>query len=122
MSYKELQIYERGYEAAKAVYRMTEKYPEEERYGVTNQMRRASLSIPLNIAEGYAKKESQTEFKRFLMMALGSANEMLVLIDFSKDMGYIDKEKHAKAKAEYEEICRMLQVFVQRLKESTSKI
>ena len=122
MSYRELQIYERGYEAAKAVYRMTEKYPEEEKYGVTNQMRRAGLSIPMNIAEGYAKKESQTEFRRYLMMALGSANEMLVLIDFSKDMGYIDEQKHAKAKAEYEEICKMLQAFAQKLKENTSKV
>ena len=70
--YKELKVYKRSYKAAKAIYEMTRKYPEEEKYGITNQLRRASLSIPLNIAEGYAKRESQEEFKRFLMMALGS--------------------------------------------------
>ena len=116
-SYKELQIYQRGYEAAKACYRMTEEYPESEKYGVTNQMRRAALSIPLNIAEGFAKKESQSEFKRFLMMATGSANEMQVLIDFSYDLGYIGKEKYNKAKKEYEEIGKMINGFIKTLKE-----
>ena len=115
-SYKELQIYQRGYEAAKACYRMTEEYPESEKYGVTNQMRRAALSIPLNIAEGFAKRESQSEFKRFLMMAIGSANEMQVLIDFSYDLGYIGKEKHDRAIQEYEEISKMLNVLIAKIK------
>ena len=83
--YKELQVYRKGYAAAKSVYRMTERYPKEERYGIIDQMRRASVSIALNVAEGYAKKESQQEFKRFLMMAMGSANEMSVLIQRIND-------------------------------------
>ena len=95
---------------------MTVGFPNEERYGITNQLRRAALSIPLNIAEGYAKRESQEEFKRFLMMALGSSNEVLVLIDFSKDVGYISDEKHSKAFAEYEEIASMLNSFIQSVK------
>ena len=114
--YKELKIYKRSYKAAKAVYEMTENFPKEERYGITNQLKRASLSIPLNIAEGYAKRESQEEFKRFLMMALGSSNEVLVLLDFSKDVGYISKETHSKAFAEYEEIASMLNSFIQSIK------
>ena len=114
--YKELKVYKRSYKAAKAVYEMTENFPKEERYGITNQLKRASLSIPLNIAEGYAKRESQEEFKRFLMMALGSSNEVLVLLDFSKDVGYISKETHSKAFAEYEEIASMLNSFIQSIK------
>ena len=98
--YKELKVYRRSYKAAKAVYEMTAGFPKEERYGITNQLKRASLSIPLNIAEGYAKRESQEEFKRFLMMALGSSNEVLVLLDFSKDVKYISEEIHEKAFAE----------------------
>ncbi len=113
--YRRLKIYERSYKAALAIYRMTEGYPEEEKYGITSQMRRAAVSITLNIAEGNAKRESQQEFKRFLMMALGSANEMSVLIDFSKDLGYIGDEMYLKAKEEYEEIGKMLRVFIQRL-------
>ena len=114
--YKELKVYKRSYKAAKAIYEMIVGFPNEERYGITNQLRRAALSIPLNIAEGYAKRESQEEFKRFLMMALGSSNEVLVLIDFSKDVGYISGEKHSKAFAEYEEIASMLNSFIQSVK------
>ena len=114
--YKELKVYKRSYKAVKAVYEMTESFPIEERYGMTNQLRRAALSIPLNISEGYAKRESQEEFKRFLMMALGSANEVLVLIDFSKDVGYISEKKHKSAYTEYEEIASMLNSFIQSVK------
>ena len=106
--YKDLKVYERSYKAALAIYRLTEAFPKEEKYGITNQIRRASVSIPLNIAEGYAKRESQQEFKRFLMMAIGSVNEMSVLVDFAKDLKLITAEQHSKANAEYEEIGKML--------------
>ena len=119
--YKRLQVYQRGYAAAKSVYRMTEKYPKSEMYGITDQMRRASVSIALNIAEGYAKRESQQEFRRFLLMALGSANEMTVLLDFSKDFGYIDEQTHAKASREYDEISKMLSAVIKRIKENDAK-
>ena len=115
MGYKELQVYERSYQAALAVYRMVKAFPETERYALTSQMQRASTSIALNIAEGYAKKESQSEFKRFLMMAIGSANEMSVLLDFSKDLGYITPSQYEKASKEYDEIGRMLNKFIQKL-------
>ena len=114
--FKDLQIYQRSYAAANAVYAMTEEYPAKERYGVIDQLRRASLSVPLNIAEGYGKKESQTELKRYLRMAMGSANEVLVLLDFSRDRKYIAPEKHEKAYNEYEEICKMINGFTQRTK------
>ena len=113
--YRDLKVYERSYAAARAIYKITERFPKEEIYGMTNQMRRASISISLNIAEGYAKRESQIEFKRFLMMAVGSANEMSVLIDFAKDFEYIGKDVHEKAAAEYEEICRMLHTLIKKV-------
>ena len=113
MGYKQLQIYKRSYKAALAIYRITKEFPETEKFALTNQMQRASTSIALNIAEGYAKRCSQEEFKRFLMMALGSANEMSVLIDFSKDLGYITEVQNGKASSEYDEIGRMLNAFVQ---------
>ena len=118
MRYRQLQVYERSYKAALAVYRMTKGFPEREKYGMTSQMQRAGISVALNIAEGYAKKSSQEEFKRFLLMALGSANEMSVLIDFSKDLGYITEEGYKKASREYEEIGKMLNKFVQTVNEA----
>ena len=114
--YKELQVYQKGYAAARSVYKITEGYPKEEVYGITGQMRRAAVSIPLNIAEGYAKRESQTEFGRFLEMARGSANEMSVLVDLSKDLGYIEEETYEKASKTYEEIGKMLTVFIRKIK------
>ena len=113
--YENLQVYERSYKAGLAVYRMTKTYPKEERYGIVDQMRRASVSIPLNIAEGYAKRESQSEFRRFLLMAIGSSNEMSVLIEYSKDLGYISEAQYEKASQEYDEIGRMLNAFIQTL-------
>ena len=119
MGYREMQVYERSYKAALAIYRLTKGMPEEEKYGIASQMRRASVSIALNIAEGYAKRSSQEEFRRFLLMSLGSANEMSVLIDFCKDLGYIQEEAYTKAKEEYEEIGKMLNKLIQTI---TSKI
>ena len=111
--YERLEVYERSYKAGLAVYRMTKAYPKEERYAMTDQMRRASVSIPLNIAEGYAKRSSQEEFRRFLLMAIGSSNEMSVLIEYSRDLGYISEEQYMKARTEYDEIGRMLNSFIQ---------
>ena len=114
--YRKLQVYERSYTAALAVYRLTQEFPKEELNGLTGQIRRASLSIPLNIAEGYAKKESQKEFKRFLMMALGSTDEVRVLLEFAKDLGYVEETRYVKASTEYEEIKRMLSVLISKVK------
>ena len=108
MEYCKMKVYEKSYRAALAIYKMTERFPKEEIYGITSQLRRAALSIPLNIAEGYAKKDSQAEFKRFVSMALGSSDECQVLLNFVKDLGYIEEEMYQKAKAEYEETSKML--------------
>ena len=108
MGYRDMKVYEKSYKSAIAIYRMTGKFPKEEMYGLTSQIRRAATSIPLNIAEGYAKKESQAEFKRYIQMALGSSDEVQVLLDFAKDLSYTDKETYEKAEAEYREISKML--------------
>ena len=62
-------------------------------------------------------KESQAEFKRFLLMAMGSANEMNVLLSFSKDLGYISESQYKKASNEYEELGKMLNKFIQSIKQ-----
>ena len=119
--YKDLRVYEKSYKAAKAIYQLSEEFPKEEIYAITNQIRRASLSIPLNIAEGYVKRGSQREFKRFLEMAIGSSNEVSVLLDFAKDLGYMSEERHEKASLEYEEISKMLNVFIQKEEEQSKR-
>ena len=110
-NFKGLLIYQRSYRAAIEVYRMTENFPKEELYGLTSQMKRASTSVPLNIAEGHGKRESTAEFKRFLLMAIGSCDEMRVLLDMSKDLGYIPEDRYSMLEKEYDEIGKMINKF-----------
>ena len=111
MGYEDLKVYEKSYKSALSIYRMTERFPKDEMYGMTSQIRRAATSIPLNIAEGYAKRESQAEFKRYLMMALGSSDEIQVLLSFAKDLEYIDLDTYRKSREVYKEIAKMLNTF-----------
>ena len=122
MAYCKLKVYERSYKAGLTIYRLTKGYPNEEKYGMVSQMRRAGTSIPLNIAEGYAKRESQEEFKRFLLMAIGSANEISVLLEYSKDLGYIGREEYETTAKEYDEIGKMLSTLIKKVSEGKSKI
>ena len=111
-SYKDLEVYRRSYKASIVMYRIVETFPSEELFGLTSQIKRAATSIPLNIAEGFGKHGTDSEFKRFLKMALGSANEMMVLIDMSKDLGFISSEVQKRMYGEYEEIAKMLSKLV----------
>ena len=84
--YKQLDAYKKSYSLAIEVYKQTRAMPKEERYGLTDQLRRASMSVTANIAEGYARKTTPQEYGRFLRMALGSCNELKVWLDFCKDL------------------------------------
>jgi four helix bundle protein len=75
-SYKDLEVYQESYQLALLLHQMTQKYPKFEKYEMGSQTRRAAVSIPVNIAEGYGKRESQLDFKRFLRMSLVSCNEV----------------------------------------------
>ena len=119
--YRNLRVYEKSYKAAIKAYEMSKGFPKEERYALTSQIQRAATSIPLNIAEGYAKRSSQQEFKRFLLMAVGSANEVSVLLDFAKDFGYIREAEYLEMSREYDGIGRMLNEFIKTV-ETKSRI
>ena len=95
--YKDLEIYQKGYNLTLELYRITKKYPKEEQYEMVSQIRRAAYSIPLNISEGWGRK-SKLEFKRFLKMSLGSCNELQVLIELSKDLKYISEQEYEEIK------------------------
>ena len=111
-SFRDLKVYQRSYQATVQMYKIVkEQFPKEEVFGLSSQIKRASTSIPLNIAEGYGKRESVNEIKRFLLMAIGSCDEMRVLIDMSRDFGYISNEQHDAYDKEYDEIGKMLTVL-----------
>ena len=115
-NYQKLEVWKKSMDLVEKVYQLVKKLPKEEMYALTNQIRRAATSIPLNIAEGYSKRESQAEFKRFLMMAMGSSDEVQVLLRFAKDLGYITEEEYTKGYATYKEISKMLNGMLRAVK------
>jgi|TARA_B100001971_G_scaffold142130_1_gene131315 four helix bundle protein len=88
-----MEIFQLGYSLSLDIHRLLDKFPEKEKDNIISQMRRASTSIPLNIAEGSAKK-SYREFLNFLSHAYGSAKELDVLLSMSKDLEYITKKDY----------------------------
>ena len=92
-AYKSLIAWQKADQLAKKVYLVSKSFPAEEIYGITPQLRRAALSIPTNIVEGYARRSSK-ELKRFLLIALGSLAEVEYLLDFSVSMKLIANEDY----------------------------
>lgn len=91
--YRNMEIFQIGYDLVLDVYQILEKLPEKERDNIASQMKRAATSIPLNIAEGSVKK-SQKEFLNYLGYAYGSAKELDVLLSLSKDLKYITQKDY----------------------------
>src|SRR3954451_5338314 len=89
--YERFDAWKAAHQLALQVYRVTESWPVNERYGLTMQIRRAALSAPTNIAEGSAKRGSR-EFRRYLDIALGSLSEVSYLLRFTRDRGILDEE------------------------------
>ncbi len=112
-SYHDLRVYKLSYELALEIHRMTSKFPAMERVELASQLRRAATSVPINIAEGYGRKKSPEDFKRFLVIAMGSCNEVNVILDLAHDLGYFTKEIHAKFKNQYDEVGRSLNKLIQ---------
>src|SRR6266853_2725117 len=103
-SYKDLRIYRCTYDLALEIHKITADFPALERRELGSQLRRAATSVPINIAEGYGRKRSPEDFKRFLVIALGSSNEVSVILDLVRDLGYLQKEDHLRLAQECTEI------------------
>jgi four helix bundle protein len=93
------------------VHRITLNFPKHETTELGSQLRRAALSIPVNIGEGYGRKRSIADFKRFLIMALGSCDEVRIEIDFAKDLGYMDEATHDELTNEYVILGKQIRVL-----------
>lgn len=90
-NYRELIVWQGAIKIAKAVYQLTGKFPKQETYALADQLRRAAVSVPSNIAEGQARK-SPGDFRRFLHIALGSLAEVDTQLVLAKEFGYLSKE------------------------------
>ena len=90
--FENLEIWQESRKFNTKIYSVTKKFPEEEKFGLTNQLRRAAVSVTLNIAEGSDRK-SDREFVRFLRMSLTSLEEVVTALYVSLDQSYLTKEK-----------------------------
>jgi len=106
--YRDLIVYQKSYKLAMEIFEITKTFPKEEKYSLTDQIRRSSRSIPANIAESWAKRIYPKVFVNKLTDALGEENETEVWLDFSRDCNYITSIKHDEFIEKYDEVRRML--------------
>ncbi len=113
-----LNIYNEAYALSLDIYKI--KFPEDERFGMRQQIRRASMSVALNIAESCGK-DSQADFKRGLYISMGSLKETEAVIDFSKDLGYISSGQHKEFKDRIESLGKQINSLIQKIKEENNQ-
>ena len=91
-NFRDLDIWKKGIEIVKEVYLISGSFPQQERYGLISQMKRSSISIPSNIAEGFNRLHNK-EYRQFLYVSLGSCAELETLIEISAELKYINEQK-----------------------------
>lgn len=110
-SYKELIVWQKSILLVKEIYKITKYYPKDESFALVNQIRRAVVSIPSNIAEGYGRK-SHKEYQQFYAIAYGSALEAETQLIISKELGFINQIEFNQTESILIEVIKMLYVMV----------
>ena len=113
-SFRDLRVWQKGIELVKEVYKISKSFPKDEQYGITAQIRRSSISIPSNIAEGHRRRYIR-EYKQFINIALGSCGELETQIVIARELNYIDKIKEGLLMGLIDNICRMLVSLAKKL-------
>ena len=106
--YRDLKVYKLAYQLALDTHEITKGYPKEEKYSLTDQIRRSSRSVPVNLAEAWKKRRYEKSFISKLIDCAGEAGETEVWLDFSKDFKYINNEQYQDLMKRYDEVNRML--------------
>jgi len=113
-NFQDLRIWQIGIEVVKDIYILTKKFPKEELYGLTSQMRRSAISIPSNIAEGFRRYHNK-EYKQFLYIALGSCAELETQIIIANELDYINETNKTELIEMIKYICRMTVKLINKL-------
>ena len=111
--HRDLKVYQLSYSLAMEIFNLSKKFPKEEIYSLTDQIRRSSRSVAVNIAEGFRKRQYPKVFVNKLSDSDGEATETQVWLDFARDCGYILSSDHARLFSKYEEVGRMLGSMMQ---------
>lgn len=106
-------------ELVRCVYELSRSFPVEEKFGLTNQVRRASVSLPSNIAEGYGRHSTQ-DYVRFLQIASGSLYELQTQIEIASMLGYISDSEFDSSESLANECAKMLSALINRLRDKTT--
>ena len=114
-NYRELKVWQKSYKLCLEIYRITAKFPKEEKYGLTSQIRRSVVSIPSNIAEGYGRKTT-LDYIRMLYISYGSVCELETQILLAVDLDLIEKGVLDKLKEDIAENERILKALIKSLK------
>jgi four helix bundle protein len=114
-NFRELKVWKKGHSLTLAIYKATASFPNEERYGLTSQIRRSSVSVPANIAEGCGRG-SDAELARFLQIAAGSASELEYHLLLASQLDMLNVPDHKHLTKEVTEVKRMLTSFIKKLK------
>jgi four helix bundle protein len=114
-NFREIKVWEKSHQLTLTIYKVTQAFPVEERYGLTGQMRRASASIPANIAEGCGRS-GDAELRRFMQISMGSASELEYQLVLASDLGYLDQDTYQQLNTQTVEVKRMLASFIKRLR------
>jgi four helix bundle protein len=115
--FHQLKVWEKAHQLTLDIYEITGSFPKEEMFGLTSQIRRASMSIPTNIAEGCGR-QTDADFARFLQIGMESTSETEYLILLAHDLGYISTEKFDALQDATEEVKRMLASFLKTLRKT----
>jgi four helix bundle protein len=112
-SYEDFLVFQRSYKISLEIHKFSLELPKIEQYGLGDQMRKASKSVCVNFTEGFAKQSySRLEFRKYLIISVGSANEMLIWIKYCRDLEYLSIEQYEDWNKEYIEIAKMLSKLV----------
>ncbi len=107
MKFKNLIVYQKSKELVKQVYALLKKFPDDERFALCGQMRRAAISVPSNIVEGMARLSSKNQ-THFLNIAYGSLMELYAQLDIALDLGYLSEDDFIKIETHIDEIDKMI--------------
>jgi four helix bundle protein len=114
-NFRNWDVYNNSKKLTQTVYSLTQNFPDTEKFGLINQLRRSAVSIVANIAEGAGRK-TENDFKHYLTMALGSSFEVEALFDISNDLNYIDEKDTENVMVELVIVQKQLNSFISKLK------
>ena len=120
-SYKDLDIWKKGVALVKNIYLITNEFPKSETCALVDQIRRAAISIPTNIAEGHTRQHKK-EFRQFLFVALGSLSELETQMIIAEKLGYLEKEKLSRSLSEMDAIGKMTRGLIKKLQNRTNSL